>query len=76
MPVASALLLGLWSIATVNGTCPNACNSSMRAEVKERRPTPIVGFSRPHAASSSFVVPSVVSLAALAAKQQSRIINT
>jgi len=35
----------------------------------------VVGFSRPQAASISFVDPPAVSRAALAAKQQSRMIN-
>lgn len=48
----------------------------MRADVNERWPTPVVGFSRPQAASISFVDPSAVSRAALAAKQQSRMIKT
>ena len=53
-----------------------AFNSSINAEVKDLSPTPTVGFSLPHAARSSFVVPSVVSLAAFAAKQQSKIMRT
>ena len=54
----------------------NALNSSINAEVKDRRPTPRVGFSLPHAARSSLVVPSVVSLTAFAAKQQSKMMRT
>lgn len=64
------------NIATVKGLDPKACSSSTKAEVNERSLTPVVGFSRPQAASSSFVVPSAVLRAAFAAKQQSRMIST
>ena len=52
------------------------CSSSISTEVNERMPTPSVTFSRPQAAKSSLEEPSVVSLAAFAAKQQSSIIKT
>ena len=64
------------SIVAVNGAPSNACISSIRADVKDLWPTSRVGFSLSQAASISFVVPLVVSLAALAAKQQSSIIRT
>ncbi len=59
----------------MNGFPSNACISSIRADVNDRRPTPEVGLSLPQAASISLVVPSVVSLAAVAAKQQSSMIR-
>ena len=63
-------------MATVKGLSPKSRSSSISADVNDRIPTPWVGFSLPQAARISFVVPSVVSRAAFAAKQQSRMIRT
>ena len=65
-----------YNIATVNGARPKYCNTSTRTEVNERSHTPGVSLSPPQAASSSLAVPNDVSRAALAAKQQSRIMST
>ena len=63
-------------MATVNGLSLKFWSSSISADVNDRVPTPRVGFSLPQAARISLVVPSVVSRAAFAAKQQSRMIRT
>ena len=60
----------------MKGLSPNSQSSSISADVKDLIPTPRVGFSLPQAARISFFVPCVVSRAAFAAKQQSRMIRT